>query len=422
MLIDFSVSNFRSFKEKQTLSLVSSTDPEHESNVISPDLPGLKGVNFLKSLGVYGANASGKSNLVRSLSFMADFVTNSFTKYKPKDLIKLNPFLLDSSCLDKPSQFEITFTINDVRYDYGFSLTKERVTNEWLNSYKNGYPALLFNREYNGGETDEYKFGRSLRDHRAIKGKTRPNALFVSVAAQFNHEQLAVIYNWFSTLLIITQVPNTLENIIIPDLRKRGSLITEKIKKADLGIFNLEINPIDPEDLKIPEDAPQNFKDGIRVLVESGDLSKIQPIRLDLSTGEEISLDINDESDGTKRLINLLGPWYLALDNGLTIFIDEIESSMHPLLVKSLIEMFNSKENINGAQLVYTTHDTTLLDLNMIRRDQIWFTEKDSGGATKLYPLTDFSPRINEALQKGYLAGRYGAIPFLTKEMGLDEA
>lgn len=416
MLIEFKVSNFLSIKDEQRLSMVASADKTHGESLIDPNLPGLKGLKFVKCAAIYGANASGKSNLIKALAFIRQFVLDSATKLKPGHEINATPFLFDKVSQNEKSKFELTFVCKGIRYVFGFSLNRFRVLEEYLVAYPKGLPQTWYHREYVG---EEYKWSGSetgLKRSASLRDKTRPNCLFLSVGPQFNHEQLTEVYNWFQDGLAVVSLhegknsPNDFSKSIleIPELKEA---IVGLLRNADLGIVNAEVIEeevsLDMIGLHLPPDHINRL---------SQEPVKIKEVRFFHKTGEgeECPLNYENESDGTRKLFSISGPWLTTLKGQSTVVIDELETSLHPLIVEELLKLLHDPKRCPGAaQVIFSTHSPLLLSANILRRDQIWFTEKNGEGATQLYPLTDFKPRKDESLAKGYLAGRFGAIPFI---------
>lgn len=424
MLINFKVSNFRSIKDEQVLSLVAGNyDRSLPENLISPSLTGIPKLKLLKGAGISGANASGKSNVLSGLLFMSNFVRKSATRMDPGDPTGVTPFCLDSKYLSKPSSFEINVIIEGVRYDYGFSLDRQKVVSEFLSVYPKGSAQRWFDRTFDE-TTNEYvwkhsavnfKFDKDLRD------KTRPNSLFVSTGAQFNNLQLMPLYNWFKSSLFFINLgadagfaPNFTASLI-EDKKPQVKAIIELLKTADFGIIDASVQH--------REMAPEEIRDNVppllfREIEKDGKLTQMKIMEIKLrhkgNNNGESMIDFSEESAGTRRFFSLLGPWLDTLEQGYTVLLDELETSLHPLLVREILRLlFSNKVNSKGAQIIFTTHNPFILDIDLIRRDQIWFTEKDEEGGTHLYPLTDYKPRNNESLTRGYLAGRYGAVPFI---------
>jgi uncharacterized protein len=423
MLIEFKVANFRSIREEQTLSLVASNaDKELRSCIIDHELPGLAGTRFLRGAAIYGANASGKSNVVKASQFLAGFVTSSATRVEPGEPTGVEPFKLDDHSQSQPSVFEITFVADDVRYVFGCSLSSTRVVEEYLFAYPKGVPQRWYQRAYTGKKSNPYSWvttSANFKSDKSLEEKTRENSLFISVAAQFNHPQLLPIASWFRKNLRAIQL--SVDDGLIPsftaesvaDPARRESILS-LLRSADIGIVDAKVVK---RTVKL-EQIRAGLPPALLSKLDKGEVRFPPTYDIRLAhrseTGKSVDLPFNVESAGTRRMFALAGPWIDILENGRTVFVDEIESSLHPVLVRELLKLVLCNEsNPKGAQIVFTTHSTALLDSTLLRRDQIWFTEKGPAGSTHLYPLSDFSPRKSEALAKGYLAGRYGAIPFL---------
>jgi uncharacterized protein len=411
MLIEFRVKNFRSFRDEATLSLVASRDNSHPINKVDTPIRGIPGV--LRSAAVYGANASGKSNLVRAMQVMRAFVVESASLQVDQKL-NVQPFALDKISLTEPSEFELTFMVHGTRYQYGFIAKPDRIMSEWLIVYKTAKPQTWFRRHYDATtEKDDYSFNSSFQGQRAIWQKsTRANALFLSTAIQLNSEQLRPVFDWIAGTVIMENggapVFSYTVNYI---LRNPKHDIQRLMAAADTAITGIKIEkrPGFMQELKF--DLATGKVDATHQEAEH-----TIPVFSHETPKAKAVFELQDESEGTQRLFAFAGPLLEMFRDGRVLWVDELDRSLHTLLVRQLIGMFHDPEiNRGGAQLVFTTHDTALLDADMLRRDQIWFTEKDSDQATKLFPLTDFSARKNEAFEKGYLSGRYGAIPILRK-------
>ncbi len=431
MLIEFKVSNFRSIREQQTFSLVASNaDKELPGCVIERNLPGLSKLKFLKGAALYGANASGKSNVLDAIRFLKKFVETSATEIKPGDPTGTTPFKLDAESASKPSSFEITFVATDgVRYQFGLSVTPTRVIEEYLLAYPKNRAQQWYHRSYNE-EKKTYEWAKpasAFKHDKDLQERTRENSLFLSVGPQFNHTQLTPVFDWFK------------ENLRFPDIGRKDSLyesLTAEIlvknpdyreyfisllKNADIGIVDILVGNgnYDIEGIKriletdyIPTTKVVAIKNALMAMPITKDMIKIR-LAHQTENIEQVLFDMEEESEGTRRYFEMIGPWIAFLAHGDTFFIEEIETSLHPLLVRELLQLLFNKKNPESAQVVFTTHSPLLLDSGLLRRDQIWFTEKTPAGTTHLYPLTDYSPRKDEALAKGYLAGRYGAIPYI---------
>ena len=417
MLVEFRVGNYRSFREEQTLSLVASKDTELDDNCVDQGK-----LRLLKAVGIYGPNASGKSNLIKALSTMQQMI---ITQAGPGEKLPVTPFKLDDKYSKEPSSFEVTFYHGEVRYQYGFTATSERVCDEWLCAYPEGYAQTWFERKFNKktGKTNwDWKSKKLKGERENLKDKTRDNVLFLSVGAIWNNKQLTNVYEWFSEKLRII-IPSERTPIITIDMLKSTeeekkwkkfshTYINNMMQRADFGIHGINIREeeVDIEEVEFPPDTPEEIRNKIlRNLA-----TRVEFIHRAEPTGKDIHFSPLEESDGTRRFFELAGPWLLAILEGMTLLVDEIEASLHPHLVQQLIKFIQNTEiSESGAQLVFATHDTTLLDPELFRRDQIWFTEKNEHSSTRLSPLSDYKPRKGEAMQKGYLAGRYGAIPII---------
>lgn len=338
-------------------------------------------------------------------------IARSHRSWEPDSRIPTEPFSLDPLWIERPSKFEVDFLVDSTRYQYGIELSGKRVLKEWLIAYPSGRKQLWFHR--NG---DEFNFGKRLTgENKSIQNLTRPNSLFLSAAAQNNHQQLLPIYKWFAERIDFSRGDRRNMSTIAAkycQIEDHKRMVQELFKAADLGIVGFEVREEDwPEEVKSVFkvlDSPQKIPEKwTRVFFEHH------------GKAGGVFLQSDEESDGTLAYFSLLKPVVEVLKNGGVLCVDELDTSLHPNLVTEIVRCFNSSSrNPHKAQLLFNTHDTNLLNDKVLRRDQIWFTEKDSEGATHLYPLTDFKPRKLENLEHGYLQGRYGAVPFL----GMSEA
>lgn len=430
MLIEFKTTNFRSIREEQTFSLVANNaDKDLASCVIERGLPGLSGVKYLKGGAIYGANASGKSNVINAIHFLAKFVKTSATKLQPGDLTGTEPFKLDKESLNKPSEFEITFVADKTRFLFGVSVTPQRVLEEYLVAYPKGAPQRWYHRKFNEA-TNAYVWAKpstGFKPDKSLEEKTRENNLFLSVGSHWNHPQLTPVFNWFKSNLRFIHLnadaglhPSFTADLIVKPTHHDH--ILNLLKSADIGVVDAKVQEreVNLDDLKESISPLQ-----LAEIKAKSALKPFKRVEINLTHKAEgiepVPLDFEDEeSAGTRRFFALIGPWTDILDQGYTVFIDEIETSLHPILVKELLKLLLcSENNPKGAQVIFTTHSPVLLDNTLMRRDQIWFTEKSPAGTTHLYPLTDYRPRKDEAREKGYLVGRYGAIPFLPEGLRL---
>lgn len=422
MLIEFTVGNFRSFRDPQTLSLVAapikSKDPELDENTViktaaNPDL--------LTSAAMYGANASGKSNLVQALDFMKRFVMHSLKETKATGGIQVEPFRLHAATVGQPSHFEIVFIEGGKRYRYGFEVTKERVTAEWLFFVPSTREARLFERE-----GDDITVGSYFKEGRDLEQHTRPNALFLSVVAQFNGPKAQKLVTWFGRLGIISGVddigmmPFTLMQLVEGE---HSEAIKQLVCRLDLGIGDLQVEKTVRSKPQLPDEMPDEIRQAFLTIMNASDADE----RLSIHTihtqydhegnpvGQELFELDEHESEGTQKLFSMSGPLLDTLQKGRVLVVDELDARLHPLMTREIISLFNHKAtNPNGAQLIFNTQDTNLLDNRLFRRDQIWFVEKDQKGASHLYSLAEFKVRNDKDYERGYIQGRYGAVPYLS--------
>lgn len=433
MLRSFRLGNHKSFAEEQELLLM-------------PAQPGDKRP-VVPVTAIYGANASGKSNLLDGLAFMQRAVTNSFARWEVDEGVTRNPFRLRADGGDAASVFVLDLIVDNVPYTYGFTLNDDEIREEWLYSYPKKRERKLFER--NG---DRIRFSSTIDDIKAklelVESLTRPNSLFLSAIAQTRLEPLMPVYRWFRSQLLMrpsgyypfsARIADRINSFILhsPETRERFVAL---LRAADIGITDLHIEETADPELSIERDAVEQ-----RIAKTEAAASQASPaererlnstlerlhhrrdilsrrihqqrIELKLEHGTT-SFSLGDESAGTVSWLQLLPMVLEALDSGQIVVVDEIDTSLHPLLTAQLIGLFKDTEtNPNGAQLIFTTHDAsllgTMLDDEVLERDQVWFVEKDTDGASSLYPLTDFKPRKEHNRELRYLGGSYGAVPVL---------
>jgi uncharacterized protein len=416
MLLKFRFSNFRSFRAEQELSLIASKLAGPDDGLFSP--PGL-GEQVLPVAAIYGANASGKTAVVRAIGFMADAVKWSHTQWLPDAPIPVEPFVAEAK--EVPSEFVTDFLLAGSRHQYGFAANAEAILHEWLYVYPKGKRQVWFERVAG----DPISFGAKMPgENRTIEALVRKNSLFLSAAAQNNHEALTPVHNWFSQVLSPVTPQDwrfagrfRLHGAELAQLctdKTVKAMLAQLLSNADLGICDLVV-----EDAMLPEvtrSLLEALRPSLRPMAGTLALPETVPtVRLVHRLGDkDVLFEPDQESKGTVAYLSLLVPILIALQNGALLCVDELDASLHPLIALQLIRFFNRPaSNRRSAQLIFNTHDTNLLSSGDIRRDQIWFTEKDPAGRSNLYPLTDFKPRRQENLENGYLQGRYGAIPFI---------
>lgn len=386
MLLQFSVTNHRSIKETAVISMKAAADKTMREVLISPD--GKK--ELVPVMAIYGANAAGKSNVIHALLLMREMICGNYAKPLKGTELPYEPFaFVDGET--EPTTFEIIYYNEGIKYAYGFSFNKDRIISEYLYHWPNGREALVFSRE-----KDKYEFRESIQEQLTLAGRTSENRLYLTSSNEWNCAQTEKAYLWFQKNLrgvIATGVSN---EATIATIRKGGEekhRILKEMMLADLGIYNIELSGTEEKPI----------------------VSTVHQLKDASGAQKQYTLLLGQESVGTQRFFSRIGLWVDAINSGAVLVVDEIEASMHPLLTRHLIEMIQDQIiNKNHAQLIFTTHDTGLLDLKLLRRDQIWFAEKDEKSMqTDIYALTEFSPRKDENIAKGYLQGRYGAIPFI---------
>jgi AAA15 family ATPase/GTPase len=400
MLLEFSVTNFRSIKEKQTLSFLKTKLKSDNlgGNYTTITLSTGKTLDVLNTAVIYGANASGKSNIVLALDVMVDIIRGKhIIPFDDSEIYNIVPFLLDRDSKNFPTELEIDFIdSNGVRFVYGFSVTREKIIDEWLYQYPKGRPQVLIDRE----NTNTWGTTTALKGHKKTwQQNTIDNRLFLNVAKDLNSEQLNNVYNSILSIKpILDDFNKDNTSRKLNNNKEYKSNVLNFINIADKNIIDIEVKE-DEDYIFYP---PHEEYDQFDVYITR---------KIDDSI---IKFNIYKESSGTQKIFALVSQWLDVLENGYTLILDELQNSLHPKLVEYLVKMFhNPKLNKNGAQLIFTTHETSLLDQNIFRRDQIWFCEKENN-ATEVFSLADFKVRKGvDDIEKAYLSGRYGAVPNL---------
>ncbi|ELQ9472134.1 AAA family ATPase [Campylobacter coli] len=416
MLIEFRVENFLSIQDEQVLSMMASKD----NTFFDSHTNGDKKLALLKSSVIYGANASGKSNIIKALAIMKKIVISSANGQRG-DKLPIIPFLLGNED-NKSTKFEIIFIQNDTKYQYGFILNSEKILEEWLLVFGESNRAQKwFERIYNEKEEKyNYSFGAKFLGSKQLwENSTRDNALFLSVAIQLNNEQLKPVFDFFLKYIRVTCTDswNDGQEVTIDILRQDKQKIISYLKRADLDIEDIVVEETELNKTNLmQENIPQEIKQMMQTDLEKGARLKKTDIKTIHTNqqGKQILFDMLElESQGTQKFFKLIGPWVEALEQGYTIVVDELNTHLHPLMTKFLVNLFHNEDlNKSNAQLIFTTHDTSILNQDVFRRDQIWFCEKQNK-ATKLYPLSDFKVRKDKTnLENDYLLGRFGALPY----------
>lgn len=416
MLLQFSCENYWSMKENCILSLEPAAYTEHPENIIDKDK--YKALNLIA---IYGANASGKSGLHHALT-MAIRILRTSNVRQVGQVIPVAPFKFDETSRNKPCKFEFQFIADDNRkYIYGFSVTFQEVVEEYLYYYKSSKPSMIFERAKN-----EFKFSRAERKNlEAVVKMNTSNKLFLATATNWNVECTSIPYRWFvnsiDTYTNDQELTFMAMDMYQRDTEKYIGFAKELMQKADINISAIQIEKKKvPFNAMLPFIVPENANEN-GMVPQEGVQFRITTSHTTVDKDNlkhTYQLVLGEESLGTQQLFYFAPFLKHTLEKGGVLFIDELDRSMHPHIVKYIVDIFRNKEtNPNGAQLLFITHETTLLSLDTFRRDQIYFTEKNAkNGETILYSLDEFAVRKTDNIEKGYLLGRYGAIPYLQTE------
>lgn len=399
MLVNFTFKNFRSFKNEMTLSMEAASIQELSTAVVKSCEEELLPVAVM-----YGANSSGKSNVLKALKAMRDVLLNS-VKLNPKDKLDAEPFSLDMTSGEEPTSFEIQFTLNGSKFRYGFDYNAEAIIAEWLYEKRPGEREFeLFLRSGNDFKISKTRFAEGMGKQAA----TPDNRLFVSLVAQLNGKVSQSILDWFTNMEYMSGMDGkgyagkTLEMLF--NKQTGSSEITRFFREANLGFMELDVEPESSDEKKMKSETVHHLYD------PDGNIVGVRNFPTDKM-----------ESEGTKKIIEIAGPIFDAILNGKILIVDELDAKLHPFLTRKIVGLFMDKGiNTRGAQLIFATHDTNLLNIRYLRRDQIWFTEKDKSDSTDLYSLVEFRDdagnkvRNDRNIEKDYIHGRYGAIPFMS--------
>jgi AAA15 family ATPase/GTPase len=423
MLLAFRVENSRSFRDEAELSMLGTRLSGEDVVRKVPWREKGRPINVLPLAGIFGANASGKSNFLEAMHDMRTLVMGSFKQGTPGEEIERHPYLLGADEGRAPTSYQVDLVLGGVRHEYGFRVDSNAVLEEWGRSYPRGRAVQLFHRI-----GDDVNLGTAQRGKgRATQEILRSNALFLSTAAATNHPLLLPIFEWFERNLIFADVESRhARQILTADLLEQDEhrdQLLSLLREADLGITDVSRQLIDPDMkgkieqfLNIMGIDEMRAKEGEEGPFEMPDLKQVKLKHR--SSGEDVELESTEESRGTMVWFGLIGLVVEALKEGSVLLADELEASLHPTLVKALVNLFQSKRsNPNRAQLIFNSHQVTLMGDSgegPLGRDQIWFSEKNEDGSTRLYPLTDLGPRKDEAIGRRYLKGRYGATPIIS--------
>lgn len=425
MIIDFKFKNYLSFADECNFTMLANKDKSHEEDLI---VVGKE--RYSKARMIYGANASGKTSFIRAMHFVSSFLLNS-NGLLEKMPIPVVPFKFCDECYKKPTEFAITFIKDSIKYAYQFSCTREKVIEERLDIYYTAKPTMIFNRT----NSVNYEFNKDFKLLNELKDRNLENKLFLVTSATWNYEKTKPVVDYLLNTIAVVLAgdidvawKNNLDRIYANnELEDYKAFCLKILNNADISISDFSV------DTKKVGELSKNNKDLAEFvrLATKGDadeVDKFENINLyelitfhDINDGEKLSrysLNLAEESLGTTHMFKYSPLLYYVFKEGKVLFIDEIDKSLHPLMVEYLVKMFLDKNiNTGNAQLIANTHDTNLLNLDIFRRDDIWFTERDyESGKTEMYSLSDFSPRKSENIEKAYLLGRFGAIPFIKGE------
>ena len=427
MLIRFIVSNFLSFKEETEFNMLAGSLRTHQHHVYS-----VGKVNALKASAIYGANGAGKSNLIQAI----DFLKTAVIEGKINHAIENNKFKLDKTYKEKPSTFEAEFSIGKKIYTYGVSINHTTIEEEWL--YETGTSAngkLIFERKKSKNnkikidfadkykETPKQKLLIELLEDNILKH----DELLLSKTDFLKIKEIDKIKDWFENGLIIIYPQSKFAGLAPMFYASEGfaDFTNTFFDKMDTGVSELGLKNIDFEkyfaDDEIKEEVRQNlsndkfyiFEDVIVTKENNKNVvKKVVSFHKD-NLDKKVEFEIDEESDGTQRLLDFIPAFFKISSQDVTFIVDEIDQSIHPSLLFSLVEKIMNDKNTKG-QFIFTTHESNLLDFDIFRQDEIWFAEKDRKiGSTKLYSLNEYKPRYDLDIRKGYLKGRFGAVPFL---------
>lgn len=417
MLIDFSVSNFRSIRESQRLSLTASSSKEARERHSFET--GLRQAPYvLRAAAIFGANASGKTTLVRAIAFAREFILRSARDREPGEPIDVTPYLRSGESAERPSEFEIVFGFSGAVYQLGFTVDRKRVWSEWLFVTPKGKKTQRWiEREY-----DPKKREYSVYVNPSIPGErktwiasTRDDALLFSTAVQLNAKAFAWPHHWLQSHLRVIRSPQRFSPSVTIDKIQNGDSkdVLAFMKGLGLDVDDFKIIEAEP----LADDVAELFSPRMQEFATKN-LKRLGRVLFGHRTaaGNLVYFPMEDESDGTKILFSLAGPWLDVAKKRITVIVDELHNSLHPFALKHLLDRYFTSQEKCGGQLIFTTHETVAMDEISLHRDQVWFMNRDLGGASSLTPLSDYKVRSNESYRMGYLRGRYGGLPFFPPE------
>lgn len=425
MLVEFSVENFKSIKDEQVLSMVKATGNKMLYNYF--DSQALSVPELLKTAVIYGANASGKSNILKAMFQMKNILKNSFNKELDEN-IPVTPFFFNAVSMLEPTTFNISFVMDlpdeedykKTLVEYGFSADKKQVYEEWLSVYPKGREQGWFHRLYNK-ENEEYTWTESSffkGQKNTWKNNTRSDQLFLSTAVHLNSKQLKPIYDvLMDSIIIISEdrIGDKLTKEFCKNDERDKKLILSLMQSSDIDVDDIIFEKPKISSIKFPKEMPLEVQKEISKRIHEEHTDEVFFVHTD-EEGNKVKIILHDESDGTQKMFEFSSLIFSSLKNGGLLVIDEFNKSLHPDLVRFLVKLFNSEKNLGNGQLIFTTHETSVLRKDLLRRDQIWFCEKRKDKSTNLFSLSKFTSRDDgrEDIEEYYLHGRYGAKPIIS--------
>lgn len=427
MLVNFSLSNVLSFSGAQNMSMLAASSSKDDINRVNTI--NARDERLLKSALIFGANASGKSNLIKSIFIMKDIVLNSVQSIEDNTLNRVIPFLLNKDNLNKPSEMEVVFYSSGVKYRYGISIMKGVIAGEWLYYTPNARETMLFEREMATVDYNKASFKEaSLFVKNGVVEKTRDDVPFVSVLAGFDGEHSKNVVNWFGGLVVLSGVDEGMFSGITMKLLEESADFKIWLMKilATFQINDIFIDEVVPNfpfgNIKTDDNDIKALFSSIQNFAKSKKTFSLKVIKKTTS-GDEITVPIDFESAGTKKIIYLLGPIYNAIKNGSILIIDEMDSKFHTLLSRFIFKMFHSQDE-SGSQIIAAVQDINLMTTECFRRDQIWFVDKDVHGSSRLYSLVEYKEKqrtLKDSYSQDYLDGAFYAIPLFDNIQQVDE-
>jgi len=429
MLIEFKFANYRSFRDESVLSMEATGLGTFKKSLIE-----YGSYKLLPSVAIYGKNGGGKSNVIRAFWLAVQFIKNAQRTQHEDALIPVSPFLLNDYSKNKETSFEFTYVINQVKYIYGFSATKDSIVKEYLYHSPKGQKAVVFTRD-----GKKFTFTEDKAKRKLISEAVADNQLFFSVACTMNDSACVNAMRWFREYVLFSRDYSDIPKQLLEHSNDKNMLraISDYAKAADIGIEDMQFE-IKNEDISDEAALPNDLPIGIRtalinfmhVLSETSNNSEVKLKMGEViatayhrgqkenGTNELFPLELSDESDGTRKLMSLAPAMESVLSKGGVLLVDELDRELHPMLVAYIVSKFQSKgSNPMGAQLIFTTHDTDLMNEEILRKDQLYFVDKDSSnGVSELYSISEFATKTSENIRKGYLVGKYGATPNLEIE------